>query len=191
MVRKIIRNSIFVIAALLILLFAVNMSSREGFVSVNPLPTSDDFKSANTGSPTPTLQKIISYIKSITWSTPVTDNEINNLMFVLGLNLSDPGLDKTTNLINSYSTKPTFQQVLTDWNNLRTQKLPDSQIQSIIQTGPTENPPNITGNGMVYQIYTYVFGSSTQQPLTMYIPQPCSASFKSIPGGAVDIHCFN
>jgi len=33
--------------------------------------------------------------------------------------------------------------------------------------------------------------STELQPLMMAVPQPCSAAFKSIPGGAVDVQCFN
>jgi hypothetical protein len=200
MPRKLDRQDIFIIGILLLALVMLFMTYREGFTSVNSIPTANDFTSINSSSPTisPTMQKMIDYIKGITWSTQLTDDNIKNSMFSLGFILSDPGLDKLSTLVNGYSSRPTFQQALTDWNNLRTNKLPDSKIQDIIQTGPTENPPSVTGNGMVYKIYTYIFGEDTStnnapqnQPLTLYVPQPCTPSFKSIPGGAVDINCFN
>ena len=198
---KIDKYDIIIFAIIILCGFILTMRYREGFSNVNPLPTVNDFTSINSSTPTitPTMQKMIDYIKGITWSNQPTDDNIKNSMFSLGFILADPGLDKLSNLVTSYSTRPTFQQALTDWNNMRQNKLPDSKIQDIIQTGPTENPPNLTGNGMVYKIYTYVFGedtpatpnnTSSNQPLTLYIPQPCVPSFKSIPGGTVDIHCF-
>jgi len=33
--------------------------------------------------------------------------------------------------------------------------------------------------------------SSPNQPLTFYIPQPCKNGYKSVPGGTVDLRCFD
>jgi hypothetical protein len=33
--------------------------------------------------------------------------------------------------------------------------------------------------------------SSPNQPLTFYIPQPCKNGYKSVPGGTVDVRCFD
>ena len=62
--------------------------------------------------------------------------------------------------------------------------------------GSSNSQPDFANQGDVaYQLYKYVFGDDTStptnSPITMYIPQPCNPSFKSIPGGAVDVHCFN
>ena len=33
--------------------------------------------------------------------------------------------------------------------------------------------------------------SSPNQPLTFYIPQPCKTEYKSVPGGSVELRCFD
>jgi len=187
---------------------------REGFVSVNPLPTQADFDSAKmdstytkfAGTLTPTMQKIHDYIQNLPWSTPPDSSMIARMTASSGMAIMPIPLSQVTDIINGYSTKPTFAKALTDFNNLRpsNMKLPDSTLQNLITNGKTDfNNFSLENTGPAYALYKYIFGdepsstpstptsSSSQQPLTMYIPQPCSPSFKSIPGGAVDINCFN
>uniref|UniRef100_A0A6C0EQS6 Uncharacterized protein n=1 Tax=viral metagenome TaxID=1070528 RepID=A0A6C0EQS6_9ZZZZ len=192
---------IFLGISLVIISLLYFFNIREGFVSVNPIPTGDDCKSIGTvnvdgtitGTPSPTMQKVIDFIKSYNWSTPLKPNQQNRIADSIesfyGYSISYADLNT---LITGYTTRPTFEQFVKDGNKLLKQPRSDSNISAIIQN------PQASNNEMFYAAYVYIFGSdsspkssSKQQPLTMYIPQPCSASFKSIPGGAVDIHCFD
>jgi hypothetical protein len=190
MARKFNRYIILLVCVLALFLVALTMKSNEGFTSKNPLPTDADFESINGSSPTvtPTMQKIIDYIKSIPWSKTVSS--INNLMFGVALIVADPGLDKITTLINSYSSRPTFGKALTDWNNLRKEKLTDSKLQSIIQSGPTESQATLTESGGFYKAYTYVFGEDSGTTPTGG-DQSCKPEYKNVPGGTVETRCFD
>jgi len=174
---------------------------REGFVSVNPIPTVSDLMSIGTvnfdgtitGTPSPTMQKVIDFIKNYKWNTPLKPNQQNRIADSIGIfyNFGVSYADLNT-LITGYSTRPTFEQVVKDGNKLMKQPLSDSNISTMIQNAPTSTDLDTQ---IFYAAYVYIFGAdrspSSQQPLAIYIPQPCSPSFKRIPGGALDINCFN
>jgi hypothetical protein len=200
---------IFLGLSLVIISLLYFSNIREGFVSVNPIPTLDDHNSIGsvnpdgtiTGTPNSTMQKVIDFIKNYKWNTPLKPNQENRIAdmisFFYAFGISYENLNT---LVNGYTTKPTFQQFANDVNKLSKKPLPDSVISNIIQNSQMSSELFLE---VYYAVYNYIFGdqpssttsnsksSSTQQPLTMYIPQPCSPSFKSIPGGAVDINCFN
>jgi hypothetical protein len=198
---------IFLGLSLVVISLLYFFTTREGFASINPLPTLDDWKSMKgtnvdgslIGTPSPTMQKVISFIKNYKWNKPLQPNQENNIAISL-IMFAELGLtsyDDFTKTINGYVNKPTFEQVVKDVNNLLKTPFPDSVITTVTTNPQTSND---FWTEVFYASYKYIFGdepssapssSSKQQPLTMYIPQPCSASFKSIPGGAVDIQCFN
>jgi hypothetical protein len=182
---------------------------REGFVSVNPIPTDVDCKSIGTvnvdgsitGTPSSTMEKVITFIKNYKWNIPLKPNQENRIADSISLFYENiVSYDKLNTLITGYSARPTFEQIVRDANKLMKQPLPDSNISTITQNPQTSS--DFT-NEIFYASYVYIFGTdsssssppsapaASQQSITMYIPQPCSASFKSIPGGAVDIQCFN
>jgi hypothetical protein len=200
-----------VIAIILGLLYFSNM--REGFVSVNPLPTQADIDSAKldstytnfAGTLTPTMQKIHDYIQNLPWATPQGDSMIARMTASCLMTIFPLSLSQVTDAINGYSTKPTFAKVVTDFNNLRppNNKFPDSQVQFIITNGKTQfNELEINlPAGLAYALYKYVFGdepssspASTPIPApstTVNIPSPCHPGTRSIPGGYLETRCFN
>ena len=197
------RDWIFVGICLVIISLVYVSTVREGFVSVNPIPTDADVMSIGnvntddsiTGTPTSTMQTVLKFIKNYTWNTPLQPNQENRLAkFGIGLFYLSVPYDTLNTLITGYTTKPTFEKVVNDVNKLAKKPLPDSQISTIIQ-----NPQTSTElpTQMMYAAYVYIFGADSSsspvpmQPLTLYVSQPCTPSFKSIPGGAVDINCFN
>ena len=200
-----------VIALILGLLYFSNL--REGFVSVNPLPTQADFDSAKmdatytnfTGTLTPTMQKIYDYIQNLPWATPKDSSMIARMTASSGMAIFPLPLSQVTDTINGYSTKPTFAKVVTDFNNLKSSntKFSDSQLQFIIANGKTQFntlEPNLPA-GVAYALYKYVFGdepssSPASAPIpapstTVNIPSPCHPGTRSIPGGYLETRCFN
>lgn len=192
------------------------LTIREGFVSVNPIPTQADFDSAKldstytkfAGTLTPTMQKIHDYIQNLPWATPKDDGMIARMTASSGMVIMPTPLSQVTDIINGYSTKPTFAKALSDFNNLRQgpNKFSDSQIQDIITNGKTEFNKLDLDNpaGPAYALYKYVFGdepsSSPASPAsapvpapstTVNIPSPCHPGTRSIPGGYLETRCFN
>jgi len=197
------RDWIFIGICLVVILVVYVSNIREGFVSVNPIPTDADLMSMGTlntddsitGTPTSTMQSVLKFIKNYTWSTPLRPNQENRLAkYGIGFFYLDVPYDTLNTLLTGYTTKPTFEKVVNDVNKLAKKPLPDSQISNIIQNAQTSTD---LGTQIFYAAYVYIFGADSSskpaptQPLTMYISQPCTPSFKSIPGGAVDINCFN
>jgi hypothetical protein len=64
---------------------------------------------------------------------------------------------------------------------LGSDKPPESTTVSLPE--PTSAPTST--------VTTTASPSSPNQPLTFYIPQPCKNEYKSIPGGSLEMRCFN
>lgn len=196
------RDWIFVGICILVFSLLYVSTVREGFVSVNPIPTDADLMSMGTvnadgsitGTPTSTMQTVLKFIKNYTWNTPLQPNQENRLASGIGFFYLSVPYDTLNTLITGYTTKPTFEKVVNDVSKLLKKPLPDSQISDFIQNSRTSTD---LGMQMGYAAYVYIFGADSSsspvpmQPLTLYVSQPCTPSFKSIPGGAVDINCFN
>jgi len=196
------RDWIFVGICLVVISLLYFSTVREGFVSVNPIPTDADLMSMGTvnvdgsitGTPTSTMQTVIKFIKNYTWNPPLQPNQENRIANSIGMLYYGVPYETLNTLLTGYTTKPTFERVVNDVNKLAKNPLPASQVSTIIQNSQTSTDLNTQ---MFYAAYVYIFGTDSSsipvpmQPLTMYISQPCTPSFKSIPGGAVDINCFN
>ena len=184
------------------------LTIREGFVSVNPLPTQadlDSFKYSSTsqtyvGTPTPTLQKILDFGKNLPWKSGTSDNDI----VINTMNAINGGFNTIPTIANKYTTRPSFQQVINDLSK----ENPNNDFFKngiVIQNGPTDNQITPYSPGAWYAIYKYVFGdepssspasSPASAPVpapstTVNIPSPCHPGTRSIPGGYLETRCFN
>lgn len=58
-------------------------------------------------------------------------------------------------------------------------------------TKPTSEPTPAGASSMMSSTTTTSKSGSPGQPYTFYVPQPCKSEYKSVPGGTVDLKCFN
>ena len=58
-------------------------------------------------------------------------------------------------------------------------------------TKPTPEPTPAGASSMMSSTTTTSKSGSPGQPYTFYVPQPCKSEYKSVPGGTVDLKCFN
>ncbi len=194
------RNKLILILIVLAIFLFVHMNSYvEGFTPVNPIPTYADLQSIGTissrgitGTPSPTMQKVIDFIKNYKWSRPLKPNEefdivssINIIYFYVA------SYESLSNLIASYTTRPSFEQVVKDVNKLnKKDPIPDDTITNFIQN--SQNSTNIsTQSG--YAAYIYVFGDASSGPTssTTFVIPPCKRTTRSIPGGYLETNCFD
>jgi hypothetical protein len=56
---------------------------------------------------------------------------------------------------------------------------------------PSSEPTPAGASSMMSSTTTTSKSGSPGQPYTFYVPQPCKSEYKSVPGGTVDLKCFN
>ena len=188
------RNKLILILIVLAIFLFVHMNSYvEGFTSVNPFPTDADLQSMGTNQTlSPTMQKVIDFIKNYKWNTALKPNQ----EFLIAGSITifywftATSYESLSNLIASYTTRPSFEQVVKDVNKLIKQPLPDDTITKIIQ-----NSQNSTDMDMqsLYAAYIYVFGDASSGPTssTTFVIPPCKRTTRSIPGGYLETNCFD
>jgi hypothetical protein len=200
--------------------FLLFRKSREGFASVNPIPTQDEWNSGIDGS-SPNMQKLKSYIAGLPW--PNGSPASFAIALVLNYVINDAGgLSAINSWIASYTSRPTFKEAVEDFFGLLHNPLSGSVPSQIISNGPTENPIGI--NGAWYAAYKYIFGNepppsmsgkstpsmsgktsapapsligvpeaapSKGTPISMPSQSPCQPRFLSVPGGINEVRCFS
>lgn len=191
------RNEWILILVVVAIFLFVHMSSyMEGFTSLNPIPAPGDVKSIGTvnvdgtitGTPSPTMQKVIDFIKNYKWNTPLKPNQENRIADSIGMFYGfGVSHDNLNTLVAGYTTRPSFEQVVKDANKLMKNPMPDDAIANIIQNSQTSNE-------MFYAAYIYIFGDTNSAPAsstTVTIPSPCKKGTRSIPGGYLETKCFD
>lgn len=191
---------ILILIVLAIFLFVHMTSYMEGFTSVNPIPAPGDLQSIGTlnvdgtitGTPSPTMQKVIDFIKNYKWNTPLKPNQENriadSIRMFYGFGVR---YDNLNTLVAGYTSRPSFEQLVKDANKLMKQPLPDDNITNITQSPQTSNELFVE---MVYAAYIYIFGDASSGPAsstTVTIPSPCKKGTRSIPGGYLETKCFD
>lgn len=195
------RNEWILILVVVAIFLFVHMSSyMEGFTSLNPIPAPGDVKSIGTvnvdgtitGTPSPTMQKVIDFIKNYKWNTPLKPNQENRIADSIGIFYGfGVSHDNLNTLVAGYTTRPSFEQVVKDANKLMKNPMPDDAIANIIQNSQTSNDLFVE---MLYAAYIYIFGDSSSGPTsstTVVIPSPCKRATRSIPGGYLETNCFD